>query len=164
MVRQWCRAISTHWEGLLDFDSRQKLGVHPWTPVCTQTDKPLKPPKKKNFDIELHWLLPLKSSGLTDNWLLHESTVPSIYYHHATLPHPSLHACQVSIPQLCYCRPCVLVKYFLVAQRHFDFNGKWSIHSSFFSSAFFFPNYVAEKLLTNSSLGQIPVLLRTNVF
>lgn len=142
--RKWCgsdadTAAHTGRIWLLDLDRKQKLRVLPMdTRVHTQTDKALKPPKKNNFYVELLQLLLLIIFRLTDIDFSMRALCPAFIN---ILPHfhiPSCMPARFGIPQVCYCRPRVLLKCFLVAQRHWDFNSKCSIHSPFFSSASFF--------------------------
>lgn len=104
---------------MLDFDRKQKLCVLPMdTRVHTQTDKALKPPKKNNSYIELLQLLLLIIFRLTDIDFSMRALCPAFIN---ILPHfhiPSCMPARFGIPQVCYYRPCVLLKCFLVAQRH----------------------------------------------
>lgn len=112
---------------LLDFNRNFAL-----VRMGTQTEKALKPPKKENCDIQLLQLLPLISSSLTDIDFSTRAPCPAFIN---IMPRYHIHSCMPArflIPQVCCCRPCVLLKYFLVAQRQLVFNSKCSIHSSFF--------------------------------
>lgn len=127
--------VQRHQHTLAGFDCQiltETLLSCAWAHVCTQTEKALKPPKKENCVIQLLQLLPLISSGLTDIDFSTRAPCPAFIN---IMPRYHIHSCMPArflIPQLCCCRPCVLLKYFLVAQRHLVFNSKCSIHSSFF--------------------------------
>lgn len=99
---------------LLDLDSHQKLCVHPMnTRVHTQADKALRPPKKKNFNIQLLLLVIYSTTSLSNSLsnYLGSQILTSPWEHcaqhlsafcHITT---SLPARSVA-PQVCCCRPC----------------------------------------------------------